>query len=73
LDGLALHLKLEIISFLLQSINMKKPIVIKQFVNRWYLHWADTGQIIASFATQFEAYAARKSVIEFNNNKGGIS
>jgi len=51
---------------------MEKPILIKQFVNRWYLHWADTGQIIASFATQFEAYAARKSVIEYNN-KGGIS
>jgi len=51
---------------------MNKPIVIKQFAKRWYLHWADTGQIIASFATQFEAYAARKSVIEFNN-KGGIS
>jgi len=52
---------------------MDKSIVIKQFAKRWYLHWADTGQIIASFATQFEAYAARKSVIEFNNNKGGIS
>jgi len=53
-------------------MTYQDKIFIKQFVNRWYLHWADTGQVIASFATQFEAYAARKSVIEFNN-KGGIS
>jgi len=53
--------------------DMNKPILIKQFANRWYLYWADNGRTIASFATQFEAYAARKSVIEFNNNKGGIS
>ena len=52
---------------------MDKPILIKQFAKRWYLYWADNGRPIASFATQFEAYAARKSVIEFNNNKGGIS
>jgi len=45
---------------------MNKPILIKQFVNRWYLYWADTGQTIASFASQFEAYAARRSVIEYN-------
>ena len=51
---------------------MSKPILIKQFVNRWYLYWADNGRSIASFATQFEAYAARRSVLEYNK-KGGIS
>jgi len=60
LDGLALHLKLEIISFLLQLIDMNQHILIKQFANRWYLYWADTNQTIASFRTQFEAYSARR-------------
>jgi len=31
-----------------------------------------TGDVMIDWTTQFEAYAARKSVIEFNN-KGGIS
>ena len=51
---------------------MTQHILIKQFAKRWYLHWADTGQIIASFATQFEAYAARKSVIEYNKKGGNL-
>jgi len=51
---------------------MSKPILIKQFAKRWYLFWADSGQTIASFATQFEAYAARRSVLEYTKN-GGIS
>ena len=41
-----------------------KPIYIKQFVNRWYLVWRDTGQTIASFATEFQAYAARRAIIQ---------
>jgi hypothetical protein len=48
-----------------------KPIFIKQFANRWYLVWTDTNRTIASFATEFEAYAARKYMIEYNKN-GGI-
>lgn len=51
---------------------MDKPILIRQFAKRWYLYWADTGRSIASFASEFEAYAARRSVIEYNK-KGGIS
>ena len=41
-----------------------KPIYIKQFVNRWYLVWTDTGQTIVSFASEFEAYAARRAIIQ---------
>lgn len=53
-------------------IPMNKPILIKQFANRWYLYWADSGQTIASFASEFEAYAARRSVLKYVK-KGGIS
>jgi len=51
---------------------MNKPILIKQFAKRWYLYWADNGRTIASFASEFEAYAARRSMVEYNK-KGGIS
>jgi hypothetical protein len=51
---------------------MDKPILIRQFAKRWYLCWAHSGQTIASFATQFEAYGARRAMIEYNK-KGGIS
>lgn len=46
-----------------------KPIHIRQFVNRWYLVWTDTGQIIASFASEFEAYSARRAIM---NSKKSI-
>jgi len=46
-----------------------KPIYIKQFVNRWYLVWRDTGQTIASFASQFEAYGARRAIIKSKEEK----
>ena len=49
---------------------MNKPILIKQFVNRWYLYWADNGRTIASFPSEFEAYSARRAMIEYNK-KGG--
>ena len=49
---------------------MTQHILIKQFAKRWYLYWADSGQTIASFATQFEAYSARRAVIEYNKNRG---
>ena len=49
---------------------MDKPILIKQFANRWYLHWADNGRTIASFPSEFEAYSARRAMIEYNR-KGG--
>jgi len=45
------------------------PILIKQFYNRWYLYWADNGQKIASFATQFEAYSARRFMIEYGKKE----
>ena len=51
---------------------MNKPILIRQFVSRWYLYWADTGQTIASFATQFEAYSARRSLIHSLSNNGTL-
>ncbi len=47
-----------------------KSIYIKQFCNRWYLVWYDTGRTIASFPSEFEAYAARRSMIEYNKNGG---
>jgi hypothetical protein len=49
---------------------MTQHILIREFAKRWYLCWAHSGQTIASFPTQFEAYAARRSVIEYNK-KGG--
>ena len=49
---------------------MTQHILIREFVNRWYLYWAHNGQTIASFPTQFEAYSARRAVIEYNK-KGG--
>jgi len=52
---------------------MNQKILIRQFANRWYLYWAKSGQIIASFATQFEVYSARRAIIEHNKKKGGIS
>lgn len=51
---------------------MTQHILIKQFAKRWYLYWADNGRTIASFATQFEAYAARRSVIEYNKKGGNL-
>lgn len=43
---------------------MNKPILIREFVSRWYLYWADSKQTIASFRTQFEAYAARRAILQ---------
>lgn len=40
-----------------------KPILIREFVGRWYLYWADTNRTIASFSTQFEAYGARRAIL----------
>lgn len=42
---------------------MNKKILIREFVGRWYLYWADTKQTIASFPTQFEAYASRRAIL----------
>jgi len=39
------------------------PIYIREFVGRWYLVWRDNNQTIASFATEFEAYSARRAII----------
>ena len=49
-----------------------KPILIKEFAGRWYLYWAKSGQTIASFAEQFEAYSARRAIIK-HNKLGEIS
>jgi hypothetical protein len=40
-----------------------KPIYIREFYNRWYLIWRDSQQTIASFQTQFEAYGARRAIL----------
>ncbi len=45
-----------------------KEIYIRQFVGRWYLVWTDTNQTIASFATEFEAYSARRSILSSKNH-----
>jgi hypothetical protein len=44
-----------------------KPIAVREFVGRWYLYWEDTQQTIASFHTQFEAYAARRAILKTYN------
>ena len=49
---------------------MKSHILITEFANRWYLYWADTKRTIASFPTQFEAYSARRAMVQYNE-KGG--
>jgi len=51
---------------------MDKPILIRQFVNRWYLYWANSGQTIVSFATEFEAYSARRALIQSLQNNGTL-
>jgi hypothetical protein len=40
-----------------------KLIYIKEFYGRWYLVWSDTNQTIASFASEFEAYASRRAIL----------
>jgi hypothetical protein len=40
------------------------PIGVRQFVGRWYLFWRDTNQTICSFASEFEAYSARRSILD---------
>lgn len=40
-----------------------KPIGIREFVGRWYLYWTSDQQTIASFPTQFEAYSARRFIL----------
>jgi hypothetical protein len=45
-----------------------KSIHIKPFLHRWYLVWTDTNQTICSFATEFEAYAARRAMLNKTNN-----
>lgn len=43
-------------------------IYIKPFAKRWYLVWSDTNQTICSFATEFEAYASRRAILNKTNN-----
>jgi hypothetical protein len=43
-------------------------IYIKPFAHRWYLVWTDTNKTICSFATEFEAYAARRAILNKTNN-----
>ena len=51
---------------------MTQHILIKQFAKRWYLHWVDSGRTIASFPSEFEAYAARRAMIEYNKKGGNL-
>lgn len=46
---------------------MKNAIYIKEFVGRWYLVWRDTNRTIASFETQFQAYGARRAILNYKN------
>jgi hypothetical protein len=46
------------------SLEKNNPIGIRQFVGRWYLFWRDNNQTICSFASQLEAYSARRSILE---------
>jgi len=46
-----------------------KAIYIKQFAKRWYLVWSDTGQTIVSFPTEFEAYGARRAIMQLKQRK----
>jgi hypothetical protein len=41
-----------------------KYIYVREFGTRWYLIWSDTHQTIASFSNQFEAYSARRSILD---------
>ncbi len=45
-------------------LGIDNPIRIVQFANRWYLKWKDTNQTICSFASQFDAYDARRHILK---------
>jgi len=51
---------------------MDNTILIKQFAQRWYLYWADNGRTIASFPSEFDAYAARRAMIAYNKKGGNL-
>lgn len=40
-----------------------KPIGVRKFCERWYLYWKEDKITIASFASEFEAYSARRSIL----------
>jgi hypothetical protein len=40
-----------------------KLIYVKEFCGRWYIVWSDTHQNIASFSSEFEAYASRRFIL----------
>ena len=44
-------------------LGESNPIGIRQFVGRWYLFWRDSNQTICSFASEFEAFSARRSIL----------
>jgi len=52
---------------------MNKSIYIEEFVGRWYLVWTDTNRTIASFKTQFEAYSARRAILNHKNGSSHLS
>jgi hypothetical protein len=41
-----------------------KPIGVRKFCKRWYLFWAEDKVTIASFASEIEAYSARRSILQ---------
>jgi hypothetical protein len=40
-----------------------KAIYITEWNGKWYLSWSDTKETIASFHSQFEAYSARRAIL----------
>jgi hypothetical protein len=45
-------------------LGESKLIGVRQFVGRWYLYWKDTNRDICSFASEIEAYSARRSILQ---------
>jgi hypothetical protein len=41
-----------------------KPIGVRYFAKRWYLYWIKDKVTIASFASEFEAYSARRFLLK---------
>lgn len=45
-----------------------KPIQVRYFCQRWYLYWTEDGVTIASFASEIEAYSARRFLLSKQNH-----
>ena len=50
----------------------QKPITVRPFLNRWYLYWTETNKTIASFPSQFEAYSARRAILQSSQTNKNV-